>query len=84
MLEAQYRFAPGFYVAARGDHLGFNVVAGSSGPFTWDAPVDRIEAGLGYSAHRQVLFKLSYQHNWRDGGRVRSEGFVAAQALVWF
>jgi len=84
MLEVQYRLAPGLYVAARGDHLGFNVVSGSSGPFTWDAPVDRIEAGLGYSPHRHVLFKLSYQHNWRDGGRVRSEGFVAAQALVWF
>lgn len=82
-VEARYKLAPGFYAAARGDYLGF-ARAGSDGGFTWDAPVTRFEGGVGYSWHRQVLTKLTFQHNWRDGGPRRSESFVSVQAVLWF
>jgi hypothetical protein len=81
--EARYKFAPGLYVAARLDHLGFSTVEGSAGPMSWDAPVWRVEGGVGYSVRRDLLFKLVYQHNWRDGGPLRSHGSLAAQLLFW-
>ncbi|HXB53767.1 MAG TPA: hypothetical protein VN461_03225 [Vicinamibacteria bacterium] len=81
--EARYKIAPGLYVAARLDHLGFSTVEGSAGPRSWDAPVWRVEGGLGYSVRRDLLFKLVYQHNWKDGGPLRSQGFLAAQLLFW-
>jgi hypothetical protein len=81
--EARYKIAPGLYVAARLDHLGFSTVDGSTGPKPWDAPVWRVEGGVGYSLRRDLLFKLVYQHDWRDGGAVRSQGFLAAQLLFW-
>ena len=36
---------------------------------TWDAPVTRLETGVGYYIRRNLLAKGTYQHNWRDGGR---------------
>ena len=36
------------------------------------------------SLRREVLLKVAWQYNWRDGGRVRREGLVAAQVMVWF
>jgi hypothetical protein len=82
--EGRYKIAPGLYVAARLDHLGFSTVEGSQGANSWDAPVWRTEAGVGYSLRRDVLLKLVYQHDWRNGGAVRSEGLFAAQLLFWF
>ena len=35
-------------------------------------PVTRLEVGGGYSIQRNLLLKLSFQHNTRDGGRVRT------------
>ena len=82
-VEARYKFLPGFYAAARWDDLRFEHV-GDADPFTWDAPVTRFEAGAGYQWHRQLLTKLTVQHNRRDGGNVDSDTFVAVQALFWF
>jgi len=82
--EARYKIVPGFYVAARADHLGFNEIRGSLGPQTWDAPVSRLEGGVGYFPLRNILLKGVYQYNWRDGGRVRTQGIAAAQLLLWF
>ena len=82
-IEARYKLAPGLYAAARGDYLGF-ARAGAGRGFTWDASVTRFEGGVGYSWHRQVLTKLAFQHNRRDGGPRRSESFVAVQAVLWF
>jgi hypothetical protein len=57
----------------------------STGPdLSWDAPVTRIEAGVGYLLQRNVKLKAAYQYDWRDGGRVRREGHFAVQALYWF
>jgi len=83
-LEGRYKIRPGFYAAARLDHLGFNDIAGTGGRQTWDAPVTRLEVGGGYSLQRNVLLKLSVQHNTRDGGRVRTLNLCEAQLLYWF
>jgi len=83
-VEGRYKIRPGLYVAARADHLGFSEVTGSLGPQTWDAPVTRIEIGGGYSIQRNLLLKLSCQHNTRDGGRVTRSTLAAAQLQFWF
>lgn len=83
-VEGRYKIRPGLYAAARVDHLGFSELTGASGPTTWDAPVTRIEAGGGYSIRRNILAKITGQHNVRDGGRVRSLNLMAAQIVYWF
>lgn len=83
-LEGRYRIAPGLQVAARVDRLDFGRITGAAGPRSWDAPVTRVEAAVGYAVRRQVQLKAAYQYNWRDGGLVRSQGLVAGQILVWF
>ena len=50
---------------------------------TWDAPVTRLETGVGYYIRRNLLAKGAYQHNWRDGGLVTSRGLFAAQLHFW-
>jgi hypothetical protein len=83
-VEGRYKVRPGLYVAARADHLGFSKVTGSLGPQTWDAPVTRIEVGGGYSIQRNLLLKLSCQHNTRDGGRVTRSTLGVVQLQFWF
>lgn len=83
-IEGRYKIRPGLYAAARWDHLGFSTITGSAGPATWEAPVTRIETGVGYTVQRNVLVKLAYQHNVRDGGRVPRNDIGAAQLVYWF
>jgi hypothetical protein len=83
-VEGRYKIVPGLYAAARLDHIGFSDVTGTRGPTTWDAPVTRIEVGGGYSLLRNLLLKISGQHNTRDGGRVTSLNLVSAQIVYWF
>jgi hypothetical protein len=83
-VEGRYKIVPGLYAAARVDHLGFSEITGSGGPVTWDAPVTRIEVGGGYSLLRNLLLKISGQHNTRDGGRVMSLNLASAQIVYWF
>jgi hypothetical protein len=82
--EVRYKLKPGLYLAGRVEHLGFAEVASELGVQTWDADVTRIEAGAGYSPVRPLVLKASWQHNWRDGGRVRENDLVAVQVLLWF
>jgi hypothetical protein len=82
--EARYKVRPGIYAAARLEHLGFDEKSSRLGRLTWDAPVTRFEVGGGYLVRQQILLKASWQHNWRDGGRVRRSDLVAAQVLLWF
>jgi hypothetical protein len=85
LVEARYKLRPGLYVAARADRLGFSAVTGSAEHSdTWDAPVSRVEAGLGYSLRRNVQLKGSVQHDERDGGRVHRATMVSGQLLYWF
>ena len=83
-VEGRYKIRPGLYVAARADHLGFSSLTGSLQTREWDAPVTRVEAGVGYSVRRNLLVKLSAQAVDRDGGRVRRARLAAAQAVWWF
>jgi len=71
-------------VAARADHLGFNTITGTIRTETWEAPVTRWEVGGGYSVIRNVQLRTTFQHNARDGGRVRQMTAIAAQLLYWF
>ncbi len=84
-LEGRYKLRPGLFVAARFDHLGFSDVAGTQLTEAWDAPVTRIEFGGGYSIQRNLVLKLSYQYNTRDGGPLlRTAKMTAGQLVFWF
>jgi hypothetical protein len=82
--EGRYKVRPGLFVAGRVERLAFAEIDTGAGPETWEAPVTRVEAGAGWSPWRHVLLKASWQHNWRDGGRVRENDLVAAQVVLWY
>jgi hypothetical protein len=83
-LEGRYTFAPGFYGAARVEHLGFNRIASPTQADEWDAPLTRVEVGGGYYIQRNLIAKVALQFNRRDGGRVTSSQLLGAQLLYWF
>ncbi|MBI3263483.1 MAG: hypothetical protein HYZ58_10075 [Acidobacteria bacterium] len=83
-VEGRYKVWPGVFLAGRVDHLHFSKVLGSSGLTTWDAPVSRVESGIGIYLRRNLIWKVVYQGNWRDGGRVRRLHVGASQLLFWF
>jgi hypothetical protein len=83
-LEGRYTFLPGFFGAARAEHLAFNRITGASRRDEWDAPVTRVEVGGGYALQRNLSARVSVQMNARDGGRVERARLVAAQLLYWF
>jgi hypothetical protein len=83
-IEGRVKIRPGLYAAARFDHLGFSEINGSVTRATWDAPLTRVEVGGGYSIQRNLIVKLAYQHNSRDGGRVRDLSLGALQVVFWF
>jgi hypothetical protein len=82
--EARYKLTPGLYLAGRVERLAFSDLDSDFGRQSWDAPVVRLEAGAGWSPHRHVVLKASWQHNRRDGGRVRENHLLAGQVLLWF
>jgi hypothetical protein len=82
--EARYKLRPGLFLAGRVEHLGFSEIDSAAGRLTWDAPVTRVEAGAGWSPLRYALVKVSWQHNQRDGGRVRENDLVAGQVVLWY
>ena len=84
-IEGRYKISPGLYAAARLDHVGFSDVVASTSTAPWDAPVTRVEIGTGFSLQRNLLLKISYQHNTRDGGVLRRvEHLGAGQLVFWF
>jgi hypothetical protein len=83
-IEGRYTFLPGFYGAARIDHLGFSRIATPTRVDEWDAPVTRLEIGGGYYLQRNLIARVSVQRNERDGGRVPVATFIAGQLLYWF
>lgn len=84
LIEGRYKFAPGAYVALRGDRLDFSPVRGAAGPAEWDAQTWRLETAVAYSLTRAITVKAAWQKNSRDGGRVRKDALVAAQVMYWF
>jgi hypothetical protein len=83
-VETRYAFLPGVYAAGRVEHLAFNRIEGTPVPLAWEAPVTRVEIGGGYYLRRNLEARGSWQVNERDGGRVRTGRFAAAQVLFWF
>jgi hypothetical protein len=83
-VEARYKILAGFYAAARVERLAFSSLASTLGRESWDAPVTRLEAGLGFVPQRHLLLKASWQHNQRDAGHVRRSDLLAAQLVLWF
>jgi hypothetical protein len=86
-VEARYRPLPRWQVGVRLDRLAFGDAPGSfpgSSVPSWDADVDRVEAVLGFRAHRRIELRGGWQHNWREGGRVREQGFPVLAVLGWF
>lgn len=83
-VEGRYRVSPTWYVAARGDHLGFSRISTSTTRTEWEAPVTRWEVGAGYVLRRNAHLRASWQHNTREGGRVRRLSALSAQVLYWF
>jgi hypothetical protein len=82
-VEGSYKLVPGLFVAGRLDRLGFGRLPSSLPASTWDAAVTRLETGVGYYVRRNLLAKGAYQHNWRDGGLIRSRGLMAVQLHFW-
>jgi hypothetical protein len=82
--EARYKLRPGLYVAGRVGRLSLSSLAGRNGADSWDANVTRVEVGGGWAPRRQMLLKVAWQQNWRDGGRVRQKGLLAAQVVLWY
>lgn len=84
LLEGRYRLVPGVYVAARGERLEFSRVTSDTRTAPWDAPVQRLELGGGWSIRRNVILKASWQRDTRSGGRVRRFSAGALQVMYWF
>jgi hypothetical protein len=84
--EGRYRISPRIFVAGRLDGLGFSPLQGVlyGAPLPWDAPVRRIEGGVGYYVERNLVLRGMVQRNWRDGGRVTDHTYVSAQLSYWF
>jgi hypothetical protein len=82
-VEGTYKVFPGMFVAARADRLTFNRITGSTGTRTWEAPVTRFEAGLGYYIQRNLLGKVTSQYNSRDGGLIRKRNQFTVQLEFW-
>jgi hypothetical protein len=69
----------------RVDRLAFGSITGQTLSGPWDAPVSRLEVGAGYSLFRNLLLKVAYQYDSRDGGRLTPvEHLVATQVVFWF
>jgi hypothetical protein len=64
--------------------MTFSDIQTSLGKTTWDAPLSRVEAGVGYSLTRWLLIKATIQHNTRDTARVPALTLPALQAVLWF
>ena len=74
----------GVTAGARVDRLSFSQLQGRYQDLPWDAPVTRVEAGVAWSATRNLILRGSVQHNDRSRGKVRSSTLPALQVTVWF
>jgi hypothetical protein len=82
--EGRYKLTPRISVGLRLDHLGFSDLQTSTVRLPWDAPVNRVEAALGYAFQRNLTGRIGIQRNDRDAGRVHQRTYFAAQLAYWF
>jgi hypothetical protein len=86
-VEGRYRVSPRIFFGARVDRLGFSTLKGSTigvNGLPWDAPVKRVEGGVGYYLQRNFVVRGVVQGNWREAGRDRSRTFFSGQVVYWF
>lgn len=86
-LEGRYRWHPRWQGAVRAERLTFSRIRGTlfeAAATPWDAPVTRVEATLGFRAARNLELRAGWQHDRRQGGRIRVRSYPAAQVLYWF
>lgn len=84
-LEAKYKFAPQFFGALRWNQQLFaSVPDGYGGSAPWGRDLWRIDTALGYrfSAHTQLKFQYSFQHETSGSNDV--DHMVAAQFTLRF
>lgn len=84
LVEGRYKIRPGLYAAARYDHIGFSEITGTGRTLQWEAPVNRVELGGGYSILRNLMVKGSYQRDTRPAGRTQKLNAIASQVVFWF
>ena len=86
-LESRYTFLPGAWIAARYGRIDFGRIddgTGSGRRSPWDAPVRRLEAGLGYYLTDRVITKLVWQQTERQAPARLHDGFLALQLSASF
>jgi hypothetical protein len=87
-VEGRYALPIGVFVAARWNAIDFDEITNSLGEsFSWDADVDRLDAGAGYRFSRDVIAKLTHQSNWlryEDGRGDQRYDVVGAQLTLKF
>jgi hypothetical protein len=83
-VEGRYRLMPRLYLAARADRLGFSQLQGSVLTLPWEAPVKRLESGIGFYVQRNLILRATAQTNWREGGRVRQRTYISGQLAYGF
>jgi hypothetical protein len=84
VVEGRYKVFPGFWLAGRLTASRFESIDTPEGRLTWDFPVTRVEAGVGYELNRYLLAKFAVQYDERAGGAIRSRVIPAVQVLFWF
>jgi hypothetical protein len=84
-LEAKYKFAPGWYGAARFDFFEPSEIDnGDGGKEKWDYPLKRYEFGIGYKPGRNVTVKLVTQLNRFDINDYFDSNLYALQISTGF
>jgi hypothetical protein len=85
-VEARYRGWPRWQIGLRAERITFEAIStpAVAAGTPWDAPVARLEGVLGYRATRRLEIRAGWQHNWRDGGRIRRWGTPLAGVFYWF
>lgn len=84
-LEAKYKFAPGWFGAARFDFFEPSEIDnGDGGKEKWDYPLKRYEFGIGYKPSRNVTVKLVTQLNRFDINDYFDSNLYALQISTGF
>jgi hypothetical protein len=83
-VEGRYKLTPRITVGFRADRLGFSRIPAGPIRTTWESPMNRVEATVGYAIQRNVTARLGVQRNERDAGRVRSRTYISGQLAYWF
>lgn len=82
--DLEWKFAAGWYAAARYDTMRFEDVEATGGAQSWDTDLQRVEAGVGYHFSRDLLLKGIVQANDVGGGFTGETLLPMVQAVLRF